>query len=121
MIGNIHLINLFLPLVRKSPIKKVIALSTGLADLDLTNAFDIESGALYAASKAALNMIVAKFAAQYSKTEGILFLAVSPGLVDVGKNNNGEFVYPRYPHRNSDMYYLPMLEAGSDVGISMIV
>ncbi|KAM7183489.1 hypothetical protein V8F20_012608 [Naviculisporaceae sp. PSN 640] len=86
--GNVHLFNVFLPLVKKSPTKKVIALSTGLADLDLTNAVDIKVGSLYAASKAALNIVIAKFAVQYSKKDGVLFLALSPGVVDVGRNDN---------------------------------
>ncbi|KAJ5131577.1 short chain dehydrogenase (AtsC) [Penicillium bovifimosum] len=81
--GNIHLFHVFLPLLVKGEIKKVIAISTGLADLDLTNDCEIDIGALYASSKAALNVIVAKFNAQYKK-DGVLFLAISPGLVDVG-------------------------------------
>ncbi|KAL4956630.1 NAD(P)-binding protein [Aspergillus filifer] len=87
VVGNIHLFNLFLPLVLKSPIKKVITISTGLADLDLTNQFEIEIGALYAASKAALNVIVGKFNAQYKK-DGVLFLSISPGVVEVGRYDN---------------------------------
>jgi len=35
----------------------------------------------YSISKAALNMAVAKYAAEY-KTEGFVFLAISPGLVN---------------------------------------
>lgn len=42
----------------------------------------------YAASKAALNIVVAKFHAQYKK-EGILFLSISPGIVDVGHGADG--------------------------------
>lgn len=83
IVGNIHLLNLFLPLVLKSKTKKVITISTGLADLDLTNEYELDNGALYAASKAALNIIVAKFSAQYKK-DGVLFLSISPGLVEVG-------------------------------------
>lgn len=56
--GNIHLFHIFLPLVLKGKTKKVIA---SLADLDLTNELEIENAALYAASKASLNIIVAKF------------------------------------------------------------
>ena len=87
--GNIHLFHLFLPLVQRGRAKKVVAISSGMADLDLVNRFEVEVGALYSASKAALNLIVAKFSAQY-KREGILFLSISPGLVDVGKNKEGE-------------------------------
>lgn len=85
--GNIHLFNLFLPLVLKSNLKKVIAISTGLADLELTNDCEVDVAPLYAASKAALNIIVAKFSAQYKK-DGVLFLSISPGVVEVGRNAN---------------------------------
>ncbi|KAK5654588.1 hypothetical protein OQA88_7217 [Cercophora sp. LCS_1] len=81
VIGNIHLFNLFVPLILKGTAKKVVAISTGMADPDLVNKFDVDNGAIYAASKAALNMVVAKFSAQYKK-DGVLFLALSPGFVD---------------------------------------
>ncbi len=84
VVGNIHLFHLFLPLVLKGKVKKVITISTGMADLDLTNECEIDTGALYAASKAAMNVIVAKFNAQYKK-DGVLFLSISPGLVEVDR------------------------------------
>lgn len=71
--------------------KKVITLTTGLADLDLTNEYDVESEALYAASKIAMNMIVAKFSAQYKK-DGVLFMGISPGVVEVGLHDKGIYV-----------------------------
>jgi NADP-dependent 3-hydroxy acid dehydrogenase YdfG len=86
--GNIHLFHLFLPLVLKGKVKKVITISTGLADLELTNEYEVETGALYAASKAAMNVIVAKFNAQYKK-DGVLFMSISPGLVEVGRYADG--------------------------------
>lgn len=88
VVGNIHLFNLFLPLILKGKIKKVIAISTGVADLDLTNDLEIDTVPLYAASKASLNVIVAKFNAQYKK-DGVLFLSISPGLVEVGRYAEG--------------------------------
>ncbi|KAH8904638.1 NAD(P)-binding protein [Coniochaeta sp. PMI_546] len=87
VIANVHLFNLFLPLILKGNAKKVIALSSGFADTDFTNKYDLTSGSLYSASKAALNMIVAKYSAQY-KADGILFLAISPGMVEVGLYND---------------------------------
>ncbi|KAF7166583.1 hypothetical protein CNMCM5623_000178 [Aspergillus felis] len=84
VVGNIHLFHLFLPLVLKGKVKKVITISTGVADLDLTNDLEIDVGALYAASKAAMNIIVAKFNVQYKK-DGVLFMGISPGLVEVGR------------------------------------
>lgn len=89
-VGNIHLFNLFLPLVMKGKIKKVITISSGHADLDFINDLEVETSALYAASKAAMNVIVAKFNAQYKK-DGVLFLSLSPGVVEVGHFDNGTF------------------------------
>jgi NAD(P)-dependent dehydrogenase (short-subunit alcohol dehydrogenase family) len=90
VVGNIHLFHQFLPLVLKGKAKKVITITTGVADLDLTNDLEIDVGALYAASKAATNMIVAKFNVQYKK-DGVLFMGISPGLVEVGRYNDGTF------------------------------
>lgn len=92
VIGNVHLFHLFLPLVLKGKVKKVITLSTGLADIDLTNDVEIDIGSLYAASKAAMNVIVAKFNVQYKK-DGVLFMAISPGVVEVGHYSNGMYHY----------------------------
>lgn len=88
VIAYIHLFSLFLPLIQKGQAKKMVAITSGMADTDLVNQFETDSGALYSTSKAALNMIVAKFNAQYKK-DGILFLAQCPGMVDVGRFDNG--------------------------------
>ncbi|KAK1962249.1 short chain dehydrogenase [Colletotrichum sublineola] len=84
VVGNIHLFHLFLPLVLKGKVKKVICISTGLADLDFSNSLDVVTAPLYTASKAAVNAIVSRFSAQYKK-DGVLFLSISPGLVEVGR------------------------------------
>jgi NAD(P)-dependent dehydrogenase (short-subunit alcohol dehydrogenase family) len=62
-----------------------------VGDLDLTNQCESDVGPFYSASKAALNIIVAKFNAEYKK-EGILFLSISPGLVEVGRYANGTYL-----------------------------
>ncbi|KAL2151661.1 hypothetical protein VTH82DRAFT_6759 [Thermothelomyces myriococcoides] len=84
VISNIHLFNLFVPLIRNGQVKKVIFISSGMADTELVRQYDVTAGPLYSISKAAMNMAVAKFSAQY-KQEGILFLSLSPGMVDVGR------------------------------------
>lgn len=76
----------------KGKVKKVVTISTGVADLDLTNNCEVDIGALYAASKAAMNMIVAKFNVQYKK-DGVLFLSISPGLVEVGRYADGTYPF----------------------------
>ncbi|KAH7468385.1 hypothetical protein FOMA001_g15083 [Fusarium oxysporum f. sp. matthiolae] len=86
-LGNIHLFNLALPLIRKGQAKKIIAISSGMADPEFITNFSITDGAPYTISKGALNIAVAKFDAQYRK-EGILFMAVSPGLVATQDTSN---------------------------------
>ncbi|KAI1169862.1 NAD(P)-binding protein [Nemania sp. FL0916] len=85
VVGTVHFINLFLPLILKGQTKKVIALSTGLADLDEVNKFDLEVTPLYTISKVGLNAAIAKFSSQYKK-EGVLFMAIAPGLIEVGQH-----------------------------------
>jgi NAD(P)-dependent dehydrogenase (short-subunit alcohol dehydrogenase family) len=89
-IGPIHLFTFFLPLLRNGSAKKAIAISTGMADAEMISKFAVAISPSYAISKGALNVAVAKFDAQYRK-EGILFLAISPGLVDTGKGASREY------------------------------
>ncbi|KAF4953192.1 hypothetical protein FGADI_6167 [Fusarium gaditjirri] len=84
VVANIHLFNLFIPLLLRGKEKKAVTISTGLADLDFTNNFEYDVTPLYSISKAAMNMAVAKFNAQYKK-DGVLFMSVCPGMVDVGQ------------------------------------
>ncbi|KAI1098343.1 NAD(P)-binding protein [Jackrogersella minutella] len=83
VVGNIHLFNLFLPLIRKGEAKKIISISTGMADIDLVSKFDIDTNGPYAMSKIALNLAVAKYSVEF-RSEGILFMSISPGVVDTG-------------------------------------
>lgn len=87
--ANIHLYNLFLPLILKGSAKKVIVISSGLGDPDLVTQYDLDIAALYSISKAAMNMATAKFSAQYRKN-GVLFLSLCPGMVDVGRYDDGK-------------------------------
>ncbi|PLB47331.1 NAD(P)-binding protein [Aspergillus steynii IBT 23096] len=83
VLGNISLFSLFLPLVQNGTAKKIVTITTGMADLELISAFDVVAAAPYSISKAAMNAAYAKFSAQYRK-DGVLFMGVSPGLVDTG-------------------------------------
>ncbi|KAF2828601.1 NAD(P)-binding protein [Ophiobolus disseminans] len=87
VVGNIHLFNLFVPLVLKGNGKKIITITSGLADLDLAVKYQLYENAPYSISKAAMNMAVAKFQAEYEK-DGVLFLGISPGSVNVGQFDN---------------------------------
>ena len=83
VVGVINTINVFLPLIKKSSIKKVVTLSSGLGDLDVTTGLGVWEHAPYGMSKAAVNIVSAKYGAKY-QDQGILFLAISPGVVDTG-------------------------------------
>ena len=83
VVGNVYLINTFLPLLRQSNTKKIAMISTGMADLDLINTAKETSSSAYSMSKAALNVAVAKYNAELSG-EGFLFMSISPGVVDTG-------------------------------------
>lgn len=87
VVGVIQTINVFVPLLRKGTEKKVLTLSTGMADADIINQVEIDVAAPYSISKAAVNVAVAKYNALYKK-EGILFMAISPGYVDT-RNHPG--------------------------------
>ncbi|KAK5940812.1 hypothetical protein PMZ80_007229 [Knufia obscura] len=86
VLGVIWTTNTFLPLVRKSSIKKVITISSGMADISFVNDYEIFEGGPYTISKAAVNTVVAKYNAAL-KHEGILFLAISPGFVNTGADS----------------------------------
>ncbi|KAK2800757.1 hypothetical protein FQN51_005897 [Onygenales sp. PD_10] len=81
LLGVIKATHAFLPLIRKGKEKKVISLTSGFAELDLTNNYEIASSTSYSISKSALNMAMAKYNACY-KQEGILFLSIAPGTAE---------------------------------------
>ncbi|OJJ96453.1 hypothetical protein ASPACDRAFT_46620 [Aspergillus aculeatus ATCC 16872] len=64
-----------------SQIKKVVAVSSGMGDIDMINEIRLSNAAPYAISKGALNVLIAKLNAAY-EGEGILFMAIRPGRVD---------------------------------------
>ena len=79
-----------MPLVLSGHEKKVITISSGMADSDVTSKFDLDPATPYSISKAAMNLAVAKFSAQYAK-DGVLFMSICPGSVDTGQYNDSEF------------------------------
>ncbi|KUI56149.1 hypothetical protein VP1G_03479 [Cytospora mali] len=81
VVGNTHLMADFIPLIRQGNLKKVVVLSSGMGDISFVLESNMEAQSVYSISKAALNFAVAKFQVQY-KEEGILFMAISPGVVN---------------------------------------
>lgn len=84
VLGPIYTVNAFLPLLRNGALKKVLTLSTGLADPALN--LDAEFGyhVAYCVSKCALEMVNVKYAVALRK-EGFIFLAISPGVVNTAE------------------------------------
>lgn len=56
-----------------------------MADVNLINESEVEVAGPYSASKAAANVVIAKYNAAH-KNEGILFLSISPGYVATERN-----------------------------------
>lgn len=81
VLGVIYSINAFIPLIRKGNAKKITVMSTGLADLELAQKANIAFSVLYSSTKAATNIVVAKYATEL-RGEGINLLALSPGVVN---------------------------------------
>ncbi|KAH7930465.1 NAD(P)-binding protein [Leucogyrophana mollusca] len=81
VVAVVHTINIFLPLLKKGKAKKVITISSGMGDAELVVGSECVTASPYSISKAAVNLVVAKYAAQY-KLDGFTFLALSPGFVD---------------------------------------
>jgi NAD(P)-dependent dehydrogenase (short-subunit alcohol dehydrogenase family) len=81
-----------MPLILLGDAKKVIVISSGMGDTELTRQYDLWMGTAYSVSKAALNMVVAKYSAEY-REKGVVVLAISPGVVDTGMS--GKLTRPR--------------------------
>ncbi|KAI0317444.1 NAD-P-binding protein [Amylostereum chailletii] len=81
VVGVMYTINAFLPLLRAGSTKKIIALSSPGGDVEFIRKTDIKFMVAYAASKAALNMIVLKYAIQL-REEGFICTAIIPTIVN---------------------------------------
>lgn len=88
-----YTINAFLPLIRNGNEKKVIFISSGIADIDVIRTAAIPFQIGYGVSKAGTNVVMAKYAVELAP-EGILTLSLSPGWVatDTGKCRPDTFV-----------------------------
>ena len=79
-----------MPLILKGRAKKVIAISSGASDPEMTLKADMFQATSYSMSKAALNIAVVKFSAIY-REKGILVMAICPGAVDTGSLQIGMY------------------------------
>ncbi|KAL5088890.1 Short chain dehydrogenase/reductase [Trichoderma simmonsii] len=77
----VYTINALLPLVEKGQQKKIIYISSGIGDIPTTRATEMPNLLGYSVSKAAGNILIAKYAVEL-KAKGIKTLAMSPGWVE---------------------------------------
>lgn len=79
--GGLWTTNAFLPLIEKGVQKKIVHISSGMADLDLIKKSSLSYAVAYSVSKAGMNVQVAKYATELAP-KNIKVLALSPGWVD---------------------------------------
>lgn len=79
--GGIWTTNAFLPLIEKGTQKKIVHMSSGLADPDFIKKTGISYAVAYSVAKASINVLVAKYTAELAP-RGIKVLALSPGWVN---------------------------------------
>ncbi|TVY80504.1 putative oxidoreductase [Lachnellula suecica] len=93
VLGVVYSINALLPLINNGTGKKVVVISTGLDDPGRAIPIEGYDGnpmmITYSAMKAALNMVVAKYAADL-KPLGVMTLALSPGVVNTRERQLSE-------------------------------
>ena len=61
-----------------------------MSDEKLTVEFEVFEAAPYSISKSAMNMVTAKFQAEFKK-EGIIFMGICPGNVDTGHYDSRKY------------------------------
>jgi NAD(P)-dependent dehydrogenase (short-subunit alcohol dehydrogenase family) len=79
--GGLWTTNAFLPLIEKGIQKKIVHISSAMADLDFINKTGVSDAVAYSVAKAGMNVQVAEYAAELAP-RGIKVLALSPGWVD---------------------------------------
>lgn len=89
-IGTTHTLNTFLPLIMAGSTKKIIVVTSQMGSphyaLGAKNTF----APCYSISKAALNMVVAKFAAEQKyRDAGLTIVGISPGLMKTATTARG--------------------------------
>ncbi|KAH9922392.1 NAD-P-binding protein [Fomitopsis serialis] len=82
VLGPIHTVNAFLPLLREGTTKKIVLIGSEGGERDFVRRVHLSETAVYGITKAAENMVATKYAAEL-ENEGFTVVAVSPGFVDV--------------------------------------
>lgn len=90
--GGLWTTNAFLPLIEKGEQKKIVHISSGMADTSLIVKSGVSYSVAYSVAKAGMNVQVAKYAAELAP-KGIKVLALSPGWVDTWE---GEWLFESF-------------------------
>ncbi|MEV0650439.1 SDR family NAD(P)-dependent oxidoreductase [Phytomonospora sp. NPDC050363] len=96
--GVVAVTNAMLPLLRRSPVARIVNVSSGAASTALAAdpagpLSTLPASAAYTPSKAALNALTVQYANEL-RGDGILVNAVAPGYVDTEINGNTGFLTP---------------------------
>ncbi|KZW00563.1 NAD(P)-binding protein [Exidia glandulosa HHB12029] len=94
VLGPVLTTNAFLPLLRKGHVKKVLTLSTGIADAPFVLKAEYAYSPAYCVSKTGVEMANVKYAIKYKK-EGFVFLAISPGVVNTAEEPAAPEIIPK--------------------------
>ncbi|KZV83812.1 NAD(P)-binding protein [Exidia glandulosa HHB12029] len=84
VLGPVLTTNIFIPLLLKGNLKKVLTLSTGIADAAFVLKAEYPYSPAYCVSKTGVEMANVKYAIKYKK-DGLVFLAISPGVVNTAE------------------------------------
>lgn len=89
-------VNAFLPLLRHGKEKKIVYITSAVGDIEFTRTTEMPTMLGYCISKAAGNMLMAKYAVEL-KAEGFSTLSLSPGWVstDAGTTHHGSPTFGR--------------------------
>jgi len=112
VIGVIHTINAFLPLLRAGSTKKVVIVSSEMGSAALAVKAKLPIFAPYSISKAAVDMVNAKYAAELGD-EDFIFAAVSPGYVKTYEGPIPPQLLPKFEQIAKNFaQYAPKFKAG---------
>jgi len=103
VVGAALLINAFLPLLERGPTKKVVTISSFVGDVDFVVNSGHPASASYSVSKSAVNMVNAKYAAEF-KEKGFVFLAISPGFVKTWDYKNAPPEFTKHVNAVAELF-----------------
>ncbi|EED84594.1 predicted protein [Postia placenta Mad-698-R] len=88
VLGFVHSVNAFLPLLRKGSTKKIVLIGTEGGEREFVRVAHLHGMSAYGTTKAAAHMVVAKYAVLLER-DGFIVASVAPGLVDVSATATG--------------------------------